>query len=83
MSNAHDESEYHRREDRIRELEADNAEMLRVLQEIYKKHHMDLDDAMGWNDLGDLLHDTICNVMGTGEYNAWVEDMEGQDDDQA
>ena len=66
---------------RIRELEAENAEMLRVLQEIYKKHCMEIESAMGWNDLGDLLHDTLCNVMGTGEYNDWVEDMEGQGDE--
>jgi len=61
---------------RIRELEQDNAEMLRVIQEVYKKHHMELEDAMGWDELGDLIHDTLSNVMGQGELNDWIEDME-------
>uniref|UniRef100_A0A6M3LWD5 Uncharacterized protein n=1 Tax=viral metagenome TaxID=1070528 RepID=A0A6M3LWD5_9ZZZZ len=61
---------------RIRELEQENAEMLRVIQEVYKKHHMELEDAMGWDELGDLIHDTLSNVMGQGELNDWIEDVE-------
>lgn len=70
-----------KQQDRVRELEQENTEMLRVLQEVYKKHSMEIEDTMDWNELGDLLHNTLCNVMGTGKYNDWVEDMEGQDNE--
>ena len=61
---------------RIRELEQENAEMLRVLQEVYRTHQMEIEDAMDWDDLGDLIHETLCNVMGQGELNDWIKDGE-------
>ena len=38
----------------------------------YSKHHLDCPE-IGWNKLGDILHDVICNEIGDDEYIAWAE----------
>jgi hypothetical protein len=39
----------------------------------YRKHHLG-DESVGWEELSDFLHNTMCNILGDEEYNEWVEE---------
>ena len=45
---------------------------LRALQMAYRKHWLN-DDSIGWEELGDILLDALCNIMGADEFIAWKE----------
>ena len=47
-----------------------NDRLLHAVLCAYAKHHLELPD-IGWNQLGDILHDAICNEIGDKEYLAW------------
>lgn len=49
-----------------------NNKLLDVVQKAYQKHCLD-DDSIGWDELDDMLHDTLCEVMGDKEYQKWLE----------
>jgi len=46
---------------------------LKVLQSAYLYHCLD-DDEIGSEELGDMLLDEICNIMGNDAYQKWVVD---------
>lgn len=48
-----------------------NDRLLHAVLCAYAKHHLDFDD-IGWNQLGDILHNAICNEVGTDEYLKWT-----------
>ena len=47
-----------------------NDRLLHAVLCAYAKHHLECPD-IGWNQLGDILHDAICNEIGDKEYLAW------------
>lgn len=47
-----------------------NDRLLHAVLCAYAKHHLDCVD-IGWNQLGEILHDAICNEIGDKEYLAW------------
>jgi hypothetical protein len=50
-------------------------ELLNAVQWTYRKHHMG-DDSIGWNELSDLLNDTLFNVMGANELEKWRDSID-------
>lgn len=56
-----------------------NDRLLHAVLCAYAKHHLDCPD-IGWNKLGDILHDAICNEIGDENYIAWAERIKGGDD---
>ena len=44
----------------------------------YAKHHLDCPD-IGWAQLGDILHDAICNEIGDEAYIKWGKLIKGQE----
>ena len=49
-----------------------NDRLLHAVLCAYAKHHLDCED-IGWNQLGDILHDAICNEIGDDKYSAWAD----------
>ena len=45
--------------------------MLKTLKRVYRKHVLD-DKSIGWDELSDELLNTLCEVMGDGEYVSWL-----------
>lgn len=39
----------------------------------YRKH-VSGNENLGWNELGDILHNAICEAIGDDEFVAWNED---------
>lgn len=56
----------------------EKALLLSAVQMSYQKHQLGLCD-IGWEQLGDKLQNTLCEIMGDDAYNAWVCSMEGMD----
>jgi len=54
------------------EFTAERGTLLYAVQAAYRKHHLD-DDRIGWDELGNILLDALCNQMGDGGYQAWLE----------
>lgn len=46
-------------------------EMLETLKSVYCKHQLN-DDAIGWDELGDMLTDTLNNAMGPSGFVDWL-----------
>ncbi len=38
----------------------------------YAKHTL-LGDSIGWDELGDILHNAICNEIGDDAFCAWLD----------
>lgn len=49
-------------------------EIIQVLKLAYQKHHMD-DDKIGWDELGQIMGDTLAEVMGDEEFQKWIRDV--------
>lgn len=49
-----------------------NDRLLHAVLCAYAKHHLDSDE-IGWDKLGEILHDAICNEIGDENYCAWAE----------
>lgn len=47
-------------------------ELLEAVKMAYRKHHMG-DENVGWEELGDTLHNALCNAMGDEGYQRWIE----------
>jgi len=43
-----------------------------ALKMAYRKHCLN-DDSIGWEELGNILFNTLCNEMGSEEFCEWVE----------
>lgn len=44
----------------------------RTIQMAYEKHCLN-DDNIGWEELGDMLRDTLCELVGDEEFCQWLE----------
>lgn len=53
-------------------------QLLSAVQMAYQKHHMGL-AAIGWEQLGEKLHNTLCEVMGDEEYERWSSSFEDEE----
>jgi hypothetical protein len=43
-----------------------------VLKKVYLKHNLG-DDSIGWEELGTIVHSTICNEIGDDAFCDWLE----------
>jgi DNA-binding GntR family transcriptional regulator len=41
-----------------------------TLKNCYRKH-VNLDDSIGWDELGDQIHNTLCNLIGDDAFVEW------------
>lgn len=48
--------------------------LLSALQMAYRKHHCG-DDSIGWNELSDVMCDSLCEVMGDEGFQRWVDSI--------
>jgi len=55
-------------------LQRSRDELVEVCKLAYRKHHMD-DDSIGWRELSTILHDSLCNSIGVGEYGRFVDSI--------
>lgn len=59
----------------IAELAAENArpadEVVEAVKLAYRKHWLG-DGSIGWDELGEKLHDALCNAMGDEEFVKWT-----------
>ena len=46
--------------------------LLFACKKAYRKHVSD-DPSIGWDELGDILCDALCNAMGSDEFVKWNE----------
>jgi hypothetical protein len=53
-------------------LKNQNDTLLDAAQWAYRKHHLN-DDTMGWDELGNLLCNVLCDVMGDDGFVNWKE----------
>jgi hypothetical protein len=56
------------------ELTEREKELLHAVQMAYRKHWLD-DDSIGWEELGKILNNAICNAIGDDGYKEWVEGL--------
>ena len=49
-----------------------NDRLLHVVMMAYAKHNLECLD-IGWGELGDRLHDALCNEIGDDNYIKWAE----------
>jgi len=59
---------------RMQTAESKAAELLETVKLAYRKHHLD-DSAIGWDELDNKLLDSLCNAMGDGNFNKWLESV--------
>jgi len=52
-------------------LELQRKDLLHAVQQAYLKHHCN-DDRIGWDELGNILLNALCNVMGDEGYQKWI-----------
>ena len=57
---------------RALKLEENTNEVLSTLKKAYLKHHLN-NQEIGWNELDDMMCDTLCNSMGDKEFSKWLE----------
>ena len=43
-----------------------------TLKNCYRKH-VNMDDSIGWDELGDQIHNTLCNLIGDDAFVEWNE----------
>lgn len=48
--------------------------LLEAVKLAYRKHHLD-DDSTGWDELGEMLLNVLCEAMGDAEFVAWVDEV--------
>jgi hypothetical protein len=55
----------------VHSLLDDNARLLKATKMAYQKHVMN-DPDIGWEELSDVLLDTLCTVLEEDGYRAWI-----------
>lgn len=48
--------------------------LLRVVLAVYAKHHLG-SSHIGWDELGDMCYNEICNTIGDDAFVVWGERM--------
>jgi len=43
-----------------------------TLKNCYRKH-VNMDDSIGWDELGDQIFNTLCNLIGDDAFVEWNE----------
>jgi hypothetical protein len=51
--------------------------LVTACQMAYRKHVLD-DDSIGWDELGEVLKDALCNVMTDENFVEWVKSVKKQ-----
>ncbi|MGD9161130.1 MAG: hypothetical protein PVG39_22120 [Desulfobacteraceae bacterium] len=46
--------------------------LLEACKKAYRKHWLG-DETIGWNELGTVLMDALCNEMGDDEFCKWLD----------
>lgn len=59
---------------KLNEHDGRNDRLLHAVLCAYVKHHLGSEE-IGWEKLGEILHDVICNELGDDEYCDWLERM--------
>lgn len=49
-------------------------ELIRILKLVYQKHHLG-DEKIGWDELDDILGDTLAEIMGDDEFQKWIRNV--------
>jgi hypothetical protein len=49
--------------------------VLRAIEMAYRKHSL-ADESIGWDELGDILCDELCNAYGADVYSNWVKQFD-------
>jgi len=47
------------------------------LQAAYRKHCLN-DESIGWDELGSMLCDALCEIMGDDEYQKWIKEVKNE-----
>uniref|UniRef100_A0A6M3KVA8 Uncharacterized protein n=1 Tax=viral metagenome TaxID=1070528 RepID=A0A6M3KVA8_9ZZZZ len=61
----------------IMEKEGSTGTITRLVDTItlaYRKHHLG-DESIGWDELGECLLNTLCDVLGDDGYQQWLESI--------
>ena len=51
-----------------------NNNIIEACKMAYRKHVLD-DDSIGWDELGDYLLNALCNYMGDGTFQSWMDSL--------
>ena len=65
-----------RRIKELEELQAERDKLLKTVQLVYRKHCMGY-DGIGWDELGGVLLDALCNTMSSEGYEKWKQALKG------
>jgi hypothetical protein len=60
--------------DEYRKAEKQLAMCKEALKKCHRKHNQGADD-IGWDELGNIIHNTLAEVMGDKDYCAWLEKL--------
>ncbi len=52
--------------------------LLMVIEAAYRKHNL-ADDSIGWDELGDMLCNELCNAYGGDVFSKWLEQFDEDD----
>jgi len=61
-----------------RTMQSENANIIEAYKLAYRKHVLD-DDSIGWDELGNFLLNALCNYMGDGSFQSWVNSLKDTD----
>ena len=56
----------------IETLEEENGQLLEAVKNAYRKHHLG-DESIGWDELDDLLKDTLCEVLSDKGFQEFLD----------
>lgn len=48
--------------------------MINACMLAYRKHVLG-DDSIGWDELGNVLRDALCEFMGDGSFQTWLKSV--------
>jgi chromosome segregation ATPase len=57
----------------IQRLRSRHAALVEVLKKAYSKHQLD-DPNISWSELGEMLHDALCNSLGDDGFIKWFDE---------
>ena len=61
----------------VKRLKEDNERYLKMMKLFYRKHHIG-DESVGWEELGDMLCNTLCNILGDDGFQKWLQSLKGE-----
>ena len=55
-------------------MDCQEGRALAILKLVYRMHCLD-DDSVGWNELGNLIKESLCEIMGDENFCIWLTDL--------